>query len=275
MFEEAVEVAGEVALEAAVCFASGMSPASDDDLVHVVGRAGGRVARVRILALVAVALTCGVPETASGASGAGTRPPTRAERQALTHATDASSYGDKGTLFIRVSVPDSRYAVVGWQRPGDPADWLTTSLYDRSAGSWHLLYWISGKGPRGGWATADGACAVAPGTIVWKLYHYRCRFTRRQLHASPATNTEAHALQAVLSRYFARSSLGPQHLGRACISRVDPTWAAANGTTLVWFRRTQSTWRVAYVEGDPTPKPPHAIVLSLGSCVGYFPSDYY
>jgi hypothetical protein len=110
---------------------------------------------------------------------------------------------------------------------------------------------------------------------VLALYHYRCSFTEAQLHAEPATTAEAHLLQVVLSRYFAGSTLGPQHLGRACISRVDPSWAAASGTGLVWFRSTRSRWPVSYAEGDPGPKPPHAILLSLGSCVGYVPSDYY
>lgn len=216
---------------------------------------------------------CSAPG-ATGTGGGSTRPPTRAERAALTNANyDSAVPGDSGVSFIRVLVQDSDYAIVGWAHAADPANWLHTSLFRRVRSQWRLLYWI--EGPRGHQASADGACAVAPSAVVFALYHYRCSFTAAQLHAAPATATQARDLQAVLSRYYAGSTLGPQHLGRACISRVDTHWAAASGTGLVWFRETQSGWRVAYENGDPGPRPPHAILLSLGSCVGYFPSDYY
>lgn len=211
---------------------------------------------------------------ARGAGGSSTRPPTRAERVALTDVSYSDGRpGDSGVAFIRVLVPDSRFAIVGWAHAADPPDWLYTSLYRTAGGHWHLLYWIEGR--RGHQTSPDGACAVAPTSVVWLLYHYRCSFTYAQLHARPVTSAEAHTLQHVLSAYFVGSTLGPQHLGRACVSRVDSSWAAASGTDLVWFRKTDSKWRVFYSNGDPPPRPPNAILLSLGSCVGYFPSDWY
>ncbi len=251
-----------------------MSSESDDVAVHPLGRA--ERATGFFVAVAMAACVCAV--AAAGVSGGrSTRPPTRAERAALTDATHAdATVGDTGVSFIRVLVKDPRFAIVAWGHPADPVGWLHTSLYGRSRGHWHLLYWI--EGPRGHQASPDGACAVASAAIVWMLYHYRCSFTYAELHGRPATTTEAEALQLTLIRYSSGSTLGPQRIRNACISRVDPAWAAANGanhsTGLVWFRRARSKWHVAYQEGG-SPKPPHAILLSLGSCVGYFPSDFY
>ena len=226
------------------------------------------------VAVAAAIVVCDLSGTSIGAVRSGwTRPPTRVERVALDDATYASDVGDKGIYSILISVPDSRYAVVRWNNVADPKRWFTRSLFRRSQGRWHLIYRISGYGLEGGRASADGACAVAPNAVVRILYGYTCSFTWRQLHARPAPSADRRSMQKALSWSFG-STLGRQRLGQACISRVDPTWAAANGTTLVWFKK-YSNWRIVYADGDPGPKPPHAIVLSLGSCVGYFPSDFY
>ena len=254
--------------------ASGTPTAVDNGFVHPHRVVWTKSIQMCVVAAAAAIVACDLPEMSMAAErSGGTRPPTRTERVALDHATYASDVGDKGIDSILISVPDSRYAVVRWNNVADRKDWFTRNLFRRSQGDWHLIYRISGHGLEGGRASADGACAVAPGAVVRVLYGYRCSFTC-QLHARPAPGADRHAMQKALTSWSVGSTLGPQRIGRACISRVDPKWAAANGTTLVWFKR-YSTWRVVYADGDPGPKPPHAIVLSLGSCVGYFPSDFY
>jgi len=207
-----------------------------------------------------------------------TRPPTMAERIALEDATYRSAVGDKAIIFVRVSLADSHYAIVGWRSAGQTArDGLDVNLFRRVSGHWRFIYEIGGRPPGYGRARADGACAVAPARIVQDLYGYRCSFTWRQLHARPATRDETRLLQAALDRYYGGSSFGRQHLIRACVSRVAPAWAAGQDTLGLyeWFKKRSRGWVVVHSEGDTTPTPPHAVVLSLGSCVGYFPSDYY
>jgi hypothetical protein len=181
--------------------------------------------------------------------------------------------GDNGILFVRVSLADASYAIVGWAPASVGKGGATVSLLHRSRGHWRVAYDIG----QGDTASADGACAVAPKVIVRDLYGYRCSFTWAQLHARRATHAEARLLQAALDRYLRGFSFGSNLLNRACVSRAAPNWAGATGydVPFVWFQRKSLRWRVTYMEGDQTPRPSHAVLLSLGSCVGYFPSDYY
>jgi hypothetical protein len=215
-----------------------------------------------------------LPASAVGAPS-GTRPPTQAERNALEAATYSSTVGDKGIVFVRVSVADPKYAIVGWRGAGDPSDWLVTSLFSRVGNGWRFLYWTHGHAPSHGRALADGACALAPSAIVSALFQYRCSFTIRQLHARPATHTERLSIGTRASAFVTAVGLGPAPLGRVCISRLSGNWAAAEAGIYVWLRKGRSGWRVAWSEGDdPKLLPPHPIVLSPASCVGYIASDY-
>ena len=239
--------------------------------------------RALLLILPVLAFSGAVPATATvlGWRSRGTRPPTKAERKALKDATYSSGCCDKAIIFVRVSVADSRYAIVGWTGPDDPRGWVTIVIFGRSHGRWQILYDVSGRSPAGRRVQADGACAVAPAAMVRDLYHFRCSFSWRELHGRPATASEAGSLQMALNRYFAGSVDLHPRVRRACVSRVTPRWTASDTSQggfsvgFVWFEKKQNGWRVEHIEGDPTPRPPHAIVLSLGSCVGYFPSDYY
>lgn len=106
------------------------------------------------------------------------------------------------------------------------------------------------------------------------LYRIECP-SWRALHAKRATKKETAVL---LDAYFSvppKVPVGNRHqfsITRACISRLDPSWASAGIGTyesgeIKWFKRNGDRW--VYQQ-----RAPHAIVLSLASCGGFNAAEY-
>lgn len=156
-------------------------------------------------------------------------------------------------------------------------------LFHRKGRDWLVAY-VFNVGQ-----SSDGGCAYAPANVMKDLYSVSCP-AERALHARRATAGEERSIRAAmlvdpLTRRFGDVPLrhcrnnenckpGP------CVSRLDPKWASAfmdfsSTSGVVWLRRVGSSWRVEdETSGKRGVLPPHRIVLSLASCVGYNAAQY-
>jgi hypothetical protein len=195
------------------------------------------------------------------------RPATARERALLIVALQ-STQGEVGFDSAMVSAPDKSYALVRWGAKGNRND-----IFHLTGGRWQSIWTREFTAP------ADGACAFAPASVVHDLLRVTCP-PAQALQARPATKAELGLLQrsfktSPLTRYW-RDAHG---LKPVCISRLNGRWAAAQalfpGTEgILWFR-LGSRWQVVFetIVGRGT-LPPHSVVLSLASCVGYNPAEF-
>lgn len=214
------------------------------------------------------ALVCAVAGCVVLAGSALAARPAAARERAVLIAALQSTQGEVGIQSITISTVDRTYALVKWGAKGNRND-----LFHLSGARWQSIW------NREYTAPADGACAFAPPKVVHDLLQVTCP-NQKALKARSATKSEIGLLvqtfkTSPLTRYW-RDSTG---LKRACVSRLNGQWAAAQaqfpGTAaILWFKRS-SQWQVVYetIVGRGT-LPPPSVVLSLASCVGYSAADF-
>ena len=175
--------------------------------------------------------------------------------------SDTRAFSDVPIKIMSIKASKS---TTGWARVvTDYSDIMFHSQHGR----WKILKVIS-SGKRD-----DGVCAYGPQAVVRDLYGISCP-GERALHARFATKGERKSLVMVFrSDPLTRSSSRGMLMGRACISRINSTWASAiegnsGGGGPFWFHRVSGRWQVAYT-GYRGARPTHAVILSLAFCVGY------
>ena len=211
------------------------------------------------------------------------RTPTAAERRSLFQGLRSWDVGDT-RAFVASSIHSESVSTV------NPA-WASVKYGTlKLLFHWQGRYWEPvTESDRG--QPVDGGCAYAPADVMSDLFGIACP-PERAVHARVATAAETAALRAALRSDSVTRPFGDvpiEHCGpgsrckpRSCISRLDSRWASAlmdfsSTGGVVWFRRIGLRWRIAYetssIEKTRT-LPPHAIVLSLASCVGYNAAQY-
>jgi hypothetical protein len=220
---------------------------------------------MRLKAL-AVLLVVGTALAAGGAAAA--RNPTSTQKVALIAAL-RSEQGQVAVQSISISTTNPGYASMNWGIKTA----VYNSLFQLADGHWKVLWTRESEQP------ADGACVYVPAQVARDLLKVTCP-SAAALHARVATTAEV----GLLKSSFRSSPLTPyaktaRALDHACISRLSTDWAAAvaefPGTSgVVWFKHG-SSWKVVdeTLIGRGT-RPPHAVILSLASCVGYNPSGF-
>jgi hypothetical protein len=162
---------------------------------------------------------------------------------------------------------------VAWTGTFSPHHRVVTLLRNL-LGRWRRVYHV--------WppSSPHGACALAPRAVVRNLYGDECVMSWRALHGRAATGRDAAVLQRLVLLEFGVTTVTREtKIHRPCISRLDLHWAAGlaeYGVAPNWFKRVRGRWRLVYAWGSSPGRnrTPRAIILSLGSCVGYWPSDF-
>jgi hypothetical protein len=205
--------------------------------------------------------------------GAAARSPTPSQRAAILHAF-RSVQGDVAIQKILISRSNPSFASLNWGFAHGALSARNNSVLGLAGGTWKVLWTRESEQP------ADGACVYVPAPVAHDLLHVTCP-PPSKLHARRETAGQLAALKVG----FLRSRLTPYSrtatgLTNACVSTVDPHWAAAvasfpsAASTIVWFELGKR-WRPAFESvmqvGSP---PPAGVVLSLASCVGYNPAEY-
>jgi hypothetical protein len=218
------------------------------------------------LKAIAALLILGAALAAGGAAAA--RTPTGSQKAALIGALQREQ-GEVAIVSISISTANPVYASMNWGFRTA----VNNSLFQLAGGQWKVLWTRESEQP------ADGACVYVPAQVARDLLKVTCP-SAAALHARPATSTETDLLR----KSFRASPLTPyaksaRALAHVCVSRLSPTWAAAeaqfSGTSgVVWFTNSGG-WKVAdeTLIGRGTP-PPHSVILSLAACVGYNPADF-
>jgi len=206
-------------------------------------------------------------------AGAVARTPTAAQKSAIVTAF-RHEQGDVTIQRIFVSSADPSYASMDWGFANGGLSAHNNSVLSRSGGTWKIVWTREIEEP------ADGVCVYVPAAVARDLLGVSCP-PAAVLHARTATATEL----AQMKRSFLHSKVTPyaktSTLSEACVSKLNPHWAAAvslsrvsGGTTFVWFELGKK-WRPVFESfaqiGAP---PPHKVMLSLASCVGYNPADF-
>jgi hypothetical protein len=208
---------------------------------------------------------------ASTASAAKT--PTPAQKAAII-AAFRSQQGDVAIQNVVMSTSDGQYASMKWGFATHGYSAYHNTVLALADGKWRVLWTRDWEQP------ADGACVYAPAPVVRELFGVGCP-PQSELRGRAATDAQLAEIRHGFLRSrltpYARSSTGLTH---ACVSTLDPTWAAAavnfasGSYVYVWFR-LHETWTPSFDSllqiGSV---PPSNVVLSLASCVGYNPSDY-
>jgi hypothetical protein len=206
-------------------------------------------------------------------AGAIARTPTAAQKAAIV-AAFRQVQGNVAIQRVFVSSADPSYASMDWGFANNGFTAHNNSVLTRSGGTWKVVWTREIEEP------ADGACVYVPMAVARDLLGVSCP-PAAVLHARTATVSEL----AQMKRSFLHSKVTPyaktSTLSEACVSKLNPHWAAAvslsrvsGGTTYVWFELGKK-WRPVFESfaqlGSP---PPHKVMLSLASCVGYNPADY-
>lgn len=215
----------------------------------------------------------------SNSKATGARRATPHEIRDLTAALSNYRKAPLRIRFATISLSDPTYAAVSHRdcRTGCEVE---SDFLHRSGPSWtasparHAAYdvlyvFISPDSPR------DSACPYAPANVVHDLFGIKCP-PEQALHARRANVKEAAALRAVFLSHdkIPPADAAQAQLGYVCISRLNPNWAGAHthiGTsagTTVFFHRKSGRWLLVY-DSVAGRRPPHAILLSLESCVAY------
>jgi hypothetical protein len=223
--------------------------------------------------LAAACLLIGVSACDGHKSAANVRRPTPKEMRDLEATVRERNDGQSERLIATtVSLSDPTYASVHgasgfyyfFHRRGP--SWATS--YRRNAAATLLENFLVPK------RSAIGACAFAPATVIHDLYRIKCP-PERALHARRASARERSLLRATFLR--SRATIG-MHLERVCISRLDPSWAAAEALSVdtgwtVWFHDVRGRWGTAKIDFK-NPARYDAVLLSLASCAGYSYSEF-
>ena len=203
-------------------------------------------------------------------AAAAARNPSAAQKAAIVAAL-RSQQGDVAIQKVVVSTANPGYASLKWGFAAGNLSAYNNSVLGFDGGKWKVLWTREIEEP------ADGACVYVPAAVAHDLLDVSCP-PASKLHARAATQAEV----ATFSKSFHSSKLTPYSksstgLGRVCVSKLDPAWAAAvagftsGSTVYVWFRHGVTAFESFLQTGEP---PPPWVVLSLASCVGYNPSDY-
>jgi hypothetical protein len=206
-------------------------------------------------------------------AGAVARTPSAAQKAAIVSAF-RHVQGDVAIQRVFLSAADPSYASMDWGFVNNGFSARNNSVLARSGSTWKIVWTREIEEP------ADGACVYVPAAVARDLLGVSCP-PAAVLHARTATVSEL----AQMKRSFLHSKVTPyarnSTLSEACISKLDPRWAAAvslsrvsGATTYVWFELGKK-WHPVFESfaqlGSP---PPHKVMLSLASCVGYNPADF-
>jgi hypothetical protein len=208
---------------------------------------------------------------AGGAAAA--RTPTPAQKAAIVAAM-RSEQGNVAIQKVLVSTANPSFASMNWGFANNGFSAYHSSLLGMTKGAWKVLWTRDVQAP------ADGACVYAPASVARDLFDVSCP-PPAALHARMATKVERKGIL----KGFHSSELTPYaktaiSLTPLCVSRVNPSWAGGlasfeSGSTVYIFFRHTRVWKPVFESLlQQTPLPPHSIVLSLASCVGYNPADY-
>jgi hypothetical protein len=206
-------------------------------------------------------------------AGAAARTPTASQKAAIV-AAFRQQQGDVAIQKVFVSTTDPSYASMDWGFANGGMTAHNNSVLALSQGSWKVVWTREIEEP------ADGVCVYVPAAVARDLLDVSCP-PAAVLHARTATASEL----AQMKRSFLHSRVTPyaknSTLSEACISKLDPRWAAAvslsrvsGGTTYVWFSLGKRWHPVFESFAQLGAVPPHQVMLSLASCVGYNPADY-
>jgi hypothetical protein len=216
----------------------------------------------------AAALTLLAALVVGGAAAA--RTPTPSQKAAITAAL-RSEQGEVAIQKILVSTANPTFASIGWGFSNAGRAAQNNSVLALAGGKWKVLWTRESEQP------ADGACVYVPAPVAHDLLHVSCPPVAK-LHATAATAAQLAQFKTTFLRSkvtaYAKTSNG---LSNVCVSKLDPTWAAAQSTfssggrVYVWFKLGKPVYESLMQLGNP---PPPAVVLSLASCVGYNPSDF-
>jgi hypothetical protein len=238
------------------------------------------------IAIIFALIACGGGTViTNGSSARATREPTLVELARLRKATNTYEGGYAPIKFAHIATKNPTWSRVQIREAStsSPDIYRDDIVFHYRDGAWSVAYVFSvGQ-------LADGGCAYVPASVMRDLFGITCP-PERALHARRATVREQRAIRIAmledqLTRRFgnvplehcrtnAKCKPGP------CVSRLDSSWASAimdfqTTSGVVWFKRTGSVWRVAdETSGERGVLPPHKIVLSLASCVGYNAAEY-
>jgi hypothetical protein len=219
----------------------------------------------------AAILVLGVALVVSAAASA--RTPSAAQKAAIV-AAFRQVQGNVSIQRVFVSTADPAYASMDWGFANNGLSAHNNSVLTRSGDTWKVVWTREIEEP------ADGACVYVPAAVARDLLGVSCP-PAAVLHARTATATELTQMK----RSFLHSKVTPyaktSTLSEACVSKLDPHWAAAvslsrvsGGTTYVWFELKQRWQPVFESFAQLGGVPPHSVMLSLASCVGYNPADF-
>jgi hypothetical protein len=207
-----------------------------------------------------------------GTAGAA-RTPSPAQKAAII-AAFRHEQGDVAIQNVFIATAHPAYASMNWGFANGGLSAHNNSVLVQSRGTWKIVWTREIEEP------ADGACVYVPAAVARELLGVSCP-PAAVLHARTATTAEL----ASMKRGFLHSRVTPyaktSTLSEACVSKLDPHWAAAvslsrvsGGTTYVWFKLGKR-WQPAFESfAQLGATPPHAVMLSLASCVGYNPADF-
>ena len=223
------------------------------------------VSRITVGALLAAALG-----TLLAGAAAAAHNPSPAQKAAIV-AAFRREQGDVAIQAVVVSSANPGFASMNWGFANGGLSAYNNSVLALVGGKWRVLWTREAEQP------ADGACVHVPAAVAHELLDVSCP-PAAKLHARAATAAEVAAFSksfhsSTLTRY-AKSSSG---LGRVCVSKLDPAWAAAaasfpsGSSVYVWFRHRTVAFESLVQAGAP---PPPWVVLSLASCVGYNASEF-
>jgi hypothetical protein len=198
------------------------------------------------------------------------RTPSPAQKAAIV-AAFRSEQGDVAIQAVVVSSARPGFASMKWGFANRGLSAYNNSLLALEGGRWKVLWTREWEQP------ADGACVYVPVAVARELLNVSCP-PPATLHARAATAAEVATLtrsfhSSTLTRYASTSS----GLSRACVSKLDPAWAAAvagfpaGSPVYIWFRHGSARFESLAQSGAP---PPPWVVLSLASCVGYNPAEF-
>jgi hypothetical protein len=206
-------------------------------------------------------------------AAASARTPSPAQKAAII-AAFRQEQGDVAIQNVFISPAHPAYASMNWGFANGNLSAHNNSVLVRKRGTWTVVWTREIEEP------ADGACVYVPAAVARELLHVLCP-PAAVLHARTATTAEL----ASMKRGFLHSKVTPyaktSTLSEACVSKLDPHWAAAvslsrvsGGTTYVWFKLGKR-WEPAFESfAQIGAVPPHKVMLSLASCVGYNPADF-
>jgi hypothetical protein len=206
-------------------------------------------------------------------AGAFARTPTTAQKAAIV-AAFRHEQGDVAIQRIFVSSTNPSYASMDWGFANGGLTAHNNSVLALSRGTWRIVWTREVEEP------ADGVCVYVPAAVARDLLGVSCP-PAAVLHARTATAPEL----AQMKRSFLHSKVTPyaktSTLSEACVSQLDPHWAAAvslsrvsGGTAFVWFELGKRWHPVFESSAQLGAVPPRSVMLSLASCVGYNPADF-